>query len=194
MRSFLPTLAFSALASATTYSISIFAPDTVVDGAHLNAADQTFYTGISGPATYCPTNQESCPNTHETLVYAGLTGMAVQVPGGQAIYVHPSGLVQYTRAHSASIPPGSFVGGWYNVTIVSNCMLSVQVLNFLPPDGLVTPGGVTLCPGVPESMAGMGASYALYAKTRGFNRTNCVDAIGLLLVGSIEEVGSWQYL
>ncbi|KAI5918170.1 hypothetical protein F4810DRAFT_715721 [Camillea tinctor] len=188
----LSTLAASALASATTYSISIFAPNTAIDGAHLNAARQSFYTGISGPSTYCPTNQgSSCPSTHKTLVYAGLTGMAVKVPGGQTIYVQPGGKVQYTRAHSSYIPSGSFVGGWNNLTVVSDCMMPLQVLDFAPPNGA---GGVALCPDIPDSMGDTGASYALYAKTAGFNKTNCVDAIGLLLIGDDAQAGSWQYL
>jgi len=35
----------------------------------------------------------------------------VEVPGGQQIYVDPSGALSFTQAHSASIPPGSAIGG-----------------------------------------------------------------------------------
>ena len=34
------------------------------------------------------------------------------VPGGQAIYVAPSGALSFTTAHSAYIPPGSAVTGF----------------------------------------------------------------------------------
>lgn len=34
------------------------------------------------------------------------------VPGGQAMYVEPSGAVGFTQAHSAQIPPGSAIGGF----------------------------------------------------------------------------------
>ncbi|KAI1637908.1 hypothetical protein F4809DRAFT_640015 [Biscogniauxia mediterranea] len=196
MRLPLSVLAFSApLASATTYSISVFAPDTVVDGAQLNAAGQSFYTGISGPSTYCPASQgAACPSTHKTLVYANLAGMAVEVPGGQTVYVQAGGKVQYTRAHSSYIPGGSLVGGWRNLTVVSDCAMPLQVLGFAHPADTGGGGGVALCPDIPDSMGDTGASYALYAKTAGFNQTNCVDAVGLLLVGDIAEAGSWQYL
>lgn len=33
------------------------------------------------------------------------------MPGGQQTYVAPSGALAFTQAHSASIPPGSSVGG-----------------------------------------------------------------------------------
>jgi hypothetical protein len=39
------------------------------------------------------------------------------VPGGQQGYINPSGLVTYTQAHSAYVPPGSFYGGWTQHTI-----------------------------------------------------------------------------
>lgn len=34
----------------------------------------------------------------------------VMVPGGQRIFVDPSGALGFTQAHSASIPPGSALG------------------------------------------------------------------------------------
>ena len=35
----------------------------------------------------------------------------VEVPGGQQVYVDPFGALSFTQAHSASIPPGSAIGG-----------------------------------------------------------------------------------
>ena len=35
----------------------------------------------------------------------------VEVPGGQQIYVDPSGALSFTQAHSAFIPAGSALGG-----------------------------------------------------------------------------------
>ena len=44
----------------------------------LNAAGQTFYTGTSGPATYCPTNVGAqCPQVAGTLVTQDFEAMAV---------------------------------------------------------------------------------------------------------------------
>ncbi|KAI1644656.1 uncharacterized protein F4817DRAFT_367408 [Daldinia loculata] len=184
-------LAYSTLASATTYFLTVFAPDTEVDGALLNAAAQGFYTGISGPETYCPKGI-SCPDVQGSLVYDGLTGMAVEVPGGQAIYVAPSGQIEYTQAHSAYEPAGSLTGGWFNKTVLSDCDPARDVLDFLPVDGSST-GGIKLCPQIEEYMAGTGASYRLYAGTAGFNLSGCVDAVGLNLHGVAADYGCWQY-
>ncbi|KAI0887765.1 uncharacterized protein GGS22DRAFT_185144 [Annulohypoxylon maeteangense] len=194
MQALILVLAYSALASATTYFLTVFAPDTNVDGALLNAAGQGFYTGTSGPATYCPDDiGKKCPEVQGTLVYEGLTGMAVQVPGGQSIYVAPSGQVEYARAHSTYVPPGSFIGGWYNKTVLSDCEPTRYVLDFLSPDG-TNIGGVKLCPDIETWMSGTGASYRLYVGTRNFNLTNCIDAVGLNLNGVEAEVGCWQYI
>jgi hypothetical protein len=114
------------------------------------------------------------------------------VPGGQEIYVAPSGLVQYVQAHSHYSPKGSFMGGWYGKTIVSDCGPAIQVLDFLSHDGSNI-GGVMLCPEVPASMDRTGASYALYAKTAAFNVTGCVPALGLLMHPTDAAIGAWQY-
>ncbi|KAI1387196.1 uncharacterized protein F4822DRAFT_443992 [Hypoxylon trugodes] len=193
MKLLLPLAAYSTVASATTYFLTVFAPDTSIDGALLEAAGQGFYAGTSGPATYCPQNVGLCPKVQGTLVYAGLTGMAVQVPGGQSIYVAPKGQVQYMQAHSASVPQGSFTGGWFNKTVLSDCAPPRDVLDFLSTDGSGI-GGIALCPDVEAFMAGTGASHRLYAHTPGFNLTNCIDAIGLTLHGTTAEVGAWQYI
>ncbi|KAI2463560.1 hypothetical protein F4781DRAFT_426282 [Annulohypoxylon bovei var. microspora] len=173
-------LACSGLASATTYFLTVFAPDTNIDGALLNAAGQGFYTGTSGPATYCPDEiGKKCPE--------------VQVPGGQSIYVTSSGQVEYARAHSASVPEGSFIGGWYNKTIISDCEPTRYVKDFLATDGSNI-GGVRLCPDIESWMSGTGASYRLYAGTRDFNLTDCIDAVGLNLNAVSADVGCWQYI
>lgn len=72
----LSLLSLAAAAGATSFTLSAYAPGTEVDGAVLNAAGSAFYTGITGPATYCPL-ELGCPNIGETVVYDGLTAMAV---------------------------------------------------------------------------------------------------------------------
>lgn len=111
----------------------------------------------------------------------------VEVPGGQAIYVAPSGQVSYTAAHSSSSPPGSTVGGWFNKTVVSDCEPPRDVLDY-------SFGGVKVCPDVAAFMAGTGASYQLYVGTQGFNLTDCIDAVGLSLKPAPADVGCWQYI
>ncbi|KAH9998183.1 hypothetical protein F4779DRAFT_165828 [Xylariaceae sp. FL0662B] len=186
-------LACSAFASATTYTLTVFAPGTTIDGAELNAAGQAFYTGTSGPATYCPNDASACPQVQGTLVYADLSGMAVQVPGGQTIFVAPHGHVQYTQPYSSIMPGGAFVGGWFNKTVISECAPQRVVLDFLSTDGS-NAGGIKLCPDVADFMEGTGASYTLYAGTASFNASNCIDAVGLALKGSAADMGCWQYL
>lgn len=118
--------------------------------------------------------------------------MQVEVPGGQAVYIAPNGQVKYTQAHSAYMPPGSIVGGWLNQTVVSDCAPTIDVLDFWPTDGS-SQGGILLCPNTQDFMAGTGASYQLYARTTGFNATNCVKAVGLIQHGSAAKLGAWQY-
>ncbi|XXG96176.1 hypothetical protein Hte_002455 [Hypoxylon texense] len=205
---------FAAAASATTYFMTVFAPNTEVDGALINAASQGFYLSLDGPSTYCPSNVQNCPEVQGTLVTAGMTGMAVQVPGGQQIYVAPDGQVQYTQAHSSSMPPGSMVGGWYNKTVVipsssdidcgvgdgdgngndnSTTTTTRYVFDFLSTDGSGK-GGVKICPDVPAAIRQTGAGYSVYAGTRAFNESFCIDAVGLNLMPRDVPFGAWQYV
>ncbi|KAN0067165.1 hypothetical protein V8E54_014812 [Elaphomyces granulatus] len=65
------------------------------------------------PATYCPQPPVvHCPPGKVTALGVGnsRSGLSVNVPGGQQIYVSPTGELGYTQAHSAFIPPGSFLG------------------------------------------------------------------------------------
>ncbi|KAH9907219.1 hypothetical protein F4778DRAFT_799557 [Xylariomycetidae sp. FL2044] len=220
---FLLSTAFTPRVSATTYTISIFAPGTEVDGAQLSAAGQAFYSGLADPSTYCPTIEGlKCPEVRGTLVHSGMSGMAVEVPGGQPIYVAPDGQVRFDRAHSVSSPSGSAYDGWYNKTVVQECGPTLEVLDFYPPypmpipvggggggeggegegEGgggrppptpVVTVGGVVMCPDIPDYLDHTGASYSLYAVTPAFNLTGCVAAIGLLLKGHDIDYGCWQY-
>ncbi|OTB09332.1 hypothetical protein M426DRAFT_6609 [Hypoxylon sp. CI-4A] len=192
MYSFL-MLAYSTLASATTYFLTAFSPGTGVHGALINAVNQGFYTGTSGPATYCPSDVKSCPQVQGSLVYDGLTGLAVAVPGGQKIYVTPTGQVAFTHAHSNYIPPGSFTSGWFNKTVLSACDPPQDVLDFLSTDGSNI-GGVKLCEDNEDDTISIGASYRLYATTKGFNVSDCVDVVGLTLHGVAFDVGAWQYV
>ncbi|ETS78184.1 hypothetical protein PFICI_10246 [Pestalotiopsis fici W106-1] len=184
-------LLFVSLVSATTYRLTVFAPGTVVDGADIDAAGSGFYLGLSEPATYCPVG-DACPAPRGTLVYQGMSAMAVEVPGGQDIYIAPHGQVQFTQAHSAYMPPGSLTGGWFNKTVVSECGPRTHVLDFLATNGTDL-GGVYLCPNVEDYMKGTGASYRLYTNTPQFNETNCVQAVGLVEHEIDAAFGAWQY-
>lgn len=83
MRSSLILVTSAALASATGYSITAYAPGTQIGGALFHAAALSFFTGMRGPATYCPDTVEAqgaCPPVVGTLVEAGMTAMHVCTP------------------------------------------------------------------------------------------------------------------
>jgi hypothetical protein len=98
----------------------------------------------------------------------------------------------YTRAHSAFIPQGSLVGGWYNKTVVLSCGTRTQILDFAAMNKTAS-GAIFLCPDISESMDGSGASYQLYAITSRFNATNCVQALGIRQHEASAQYGCWQY-
>ncbi|GAM39923.1 IgE-binding protein [Talaromyces pinophilus] len=74
----------------------------------VNAAGQRFWIGVP-TATYCPSEVDPCPPGTET-VWANPNGLDVEVPGGQQVYVDPSGALAFTQAHSANIPAGAALG------------------------------------------------------------------------------------
>lgn len=72
---------WASLVYATSYTLSVYSPDTVIDGANLDAAGLAFYTGLKEPATYCPASVgNSCPYVEGTLVTLGMGAMAVPSP------------------------------------------------------------------------------------------------------------------
>jgi hypothetical protein len=78
MRSLL-FLVSAALVSADGFSISAWTtPCSGVNGAQLHAAKNGFYTGISGPLTYCPLEPASCPQVVGTLVSEDMKAMMVR--------------------------------------------------------------------------------------------------------------------
>jgi hypothetical protein len=55
------------------------------------------------------------------------------VPGGQQIFVAPSGAIGYTAAHSMSMPVGAFVGGFTASNISSNYGPPQTILTWVTP-------------------------------------------------------------
>jgi len=81
-------------------------------GPPIQARGSRFYLG-GEPATYCPPQVEpNCPPGKVTAFSGeGFSfGLSVNVPGGQRLYVAPTGELGYTQAHSGYIPPGSLLG------------------------------------------------------------------------------------
>lgn len=110
------------------------------------------------------------------------------VPGGQEIYAQPDGQVRYTSPHSAEIPAGSIIGGWYTKTIYSNCKAQRSVLGFSDGRGH---DGVFLCPN--HDFPQTPGDDVLYVKTEAFNQTDCISIVGLTLTKSEAHVGCWEY-
>ncbi len=85
MRGHLLVAALSGTASATTYALTVYAPGTALNGMDLNAAEQSFFTGMGGkPQTYCPDSIRytvGCPPEEGTLVNGLMLSMAVSTPG-----------------------------------------------------------------------------------------------------------------
>lgn len=87
----------------------------------VNASGQAFWIGKNS-ATYCPDiPQFECPPDPGTVFAAGGEGASLDtvVPGGQQVYVAPTGALSYTRPHSGYIPPGSAVGT-FNATLTQS--------------------------------------------------------------------------
>ncbi|KAI0808483.1 hypothetical protein GGR55DRAFT_193508 [Xylaria sp. FL0064] len=181
-------LATATLASAEAFQISAFAPNTNADGAILQATENSFATQLDGPSTYCPLKPNStCPKVIGTLVSGNMEAMAVEVPGGQRIYVQADGQVKYSAPHSNYIPPDAIIGGWYHKSIVSDCLgpAARDVVDFSDGKGH---GGLALC--VLDTLT---KGLSLFAKTAGFGEEGCTEMGGLSLTLSASNVGSWEY-
>ncbi|KAJ6011615.1 hypothetical protein N7451_003027 [Penicillium sp. IBT 35674x] len=115
----LPLLAAAAPAPAATpsaanppaFGVMAVRSASPIHYMQMNAAGQKFYLGGT-TASYCPSiDGIVCPPGNQTVFAAGGNAMDVEVPGGQQVYVDPTGALSFTQAHSASIPAGSAVGG-----------------------------------------------------------------------------------
>ncbi|KAF2455380.1 hypothetical protein BDY21DRAFT_74852 [Lineolata rhizophorae] len=138
----------------------------------LNARNGHFYLG-GETQSYCPEEQvQNCPAGNETVLAGGdnTLALAVDVPGGQLVYIGPDGAMSFTPAHSASMPEGSVLTGW-NYTAGD-------------PFGHLQwfPGGLVAC---------MDRDNQVFGQVEGFNSTGCLGFDALAI--ATEEVGAWQY-
>jgi hypothetical protein len=69
------------------------------------------------------------------LSFPALIPTQVEVPGGQQIYVNVNGALGFTQAHSAAVPTGAYIGGFFNLTYMSDCSTPRTVINWKSPDG-----------------------------------------------------------
>ncbi|KAL2217023.1 IgE-binding protein [Thermoascus aurantiacus ATCC 26904] len=113
--SLLPLLAAAAPAiqardtQASAFTVTASHSGSSIHLLPMEAAGQYFWLG-GNASTYCPENVANCPAGTETVFAPGGGALDVEVPGGQKIYVDPSGALRFTQAHSANIPAGSSQG------------------------------------------------------------------------------------
>ncbi|CAK7242631.1 MAG: hypothetical protein STHCBS139747_004127 [Sporothrix thermara] len=104
------------LPGGTPFTLTVSNPaNTALDGLTVDACNQRWNLGIK-TCSYCPVTGIECPAGNTTVISAPSDGgssaaMDVVVPGGQAVFLDPSGAVGFTQAHSASMPTGSTQGG-----------------------------------------------------------------------------------
>jgi len=190
MVSVLSLLGFAATAAASLITIAASLPGSPLDGQVINAEGQAFYLGLSGPATYCPSQVDVCPPVTGTVTDGALTSLYVEVPGGQQIYVAPGGALSFTQAHSASEGSNPYIGGWVQVTYTSSCSPTLTVLTWVAPDKSTE--GVWACPNTTPYING---TYQIYANTPAFNLTGCTALTGILptYLPANPPYGAWQY-
>ncbi|PGG98431.1 hypothetical protein AJ79_08871 [Helicocarpus griseus UAMH5409] len=116
LASLLPLLAAAAPAPAEVPRFTVMAARSAspIHYSPMQATGRHFMLG-GEPSTYCPQPPvEECPPGKITVVAgAGPTSsLNVMVPGGQQIYVEPTGALGFTQAHSAQIPEGSLTTGF----------------------------------------------------------------------------------
>ncbi|MCJ1287327.1 hypothetical protein MMC26_006675 [Xylographa opegraphella] len=149
----------------------------------VNAANQSFFIG-AGPSTSCPQPPviECPPGTTTTVgVNDGAAYLAVEVPGGQQIYVEHSGALGFTAAHSASLPAGAYTSGF---TLIPGTNGGLGDFGFANAAGQ----GFLACP----TTASAGPPYQVFVDVEGF-RGNLSACIGFDALTHSAGVGAWQY-
>ncbi|KAL8904687.1 MAG: hypothetical protein Q9207_003106 [Kuettlingeria erythrocarpa] len=181
-------------------------PTSPIHLGSVNANGNAFWIG-KGTQTHCPQIPNLvCPPANETqpTVFAVGNGGAgpgaglyTMVPGGQSIYVAPTGALGFTTAHSAYIPPGSavetfraFPGEPYNATTGSSGAFGLFTFQGLGATGFLA------CP-VNRNVIG---PYQVFADVDGLSDEDvpggCVDkCLGFtaLPASNIYEKPVWQY-
>ncbi|KAI1617969.1 hypothetical protein EDD36DRAFT_18135 [Exophiala viscosa] len=178
----------SSIATAVGPITSPTSPITVVSARsgspihflRMNARGLRFWLG-GDTLSYCPEEVEqidACPPGNETVF--GLCSMAVLVPGGQSIYMTPTGEIAYTQAHSTFMPAGS-------VTCPFTYIKAAQA-----PFGLLSTlsGGFMACPTD-------GNTWQVFASLQNATvpQGNVSQCLGFdaLAIDSTETYAAWEY-
>ncbi|MCJ1478925.1 hypothetical protein MMC13_007609 [Lambiella insularis] len=210
-------LAATALSTPTLagFTFTAYAPgDHIFDHLKVEAVDLSFTLGFTRPASYCPlADPSACPPGNETVFYnpSGLVSptfpaspylthlsQSIEVPGGQQVYMAPSGQWAYTEAHSDELPVGATYPVWQFSTGAPawpccprkdpryNCDDGVGYYTYQSPGS----GGLFACPPPWPAPA---ATFALYGNTPGFNLTGCVAIEGIRAHNYTGGIGAWEY-
>ncbi|MCJ1390989.1 hypothetical protein MMC18_003850 [Xylographa bjoerkii] len=148
----------------------------------VNAVNQSFFIGVA-PSSYCPKpSVEHCPagTTTTVAVNGGAAFLAVEVPGGQQIYVQTNGALGFTAPHSASIPTGAYITGF---ALIPGTDGGLGDFGFSNAAGQ----GFLACPTTPTS-----ALYQVFVDVKGF-KGNLTACIGFDALTSNSQIGAWEY-
>ncbi|WYZ41221.1 hypothetical protein EsH8_V_000116 [Colletotrichum jinshuiense] len=186
------------LVSAESFTLAAYAPNRPeVHGKPINAYNQRFYIGLDTPSSFCPSSPHiACPEGDTTTVDEEFTQLRVAVPGGQAVYIDSDGVISYTAAHSARIPPHSTTNGFYRHVVAPQCSLEeeIHLIRYaMPgPGPNFTESNIYACP---HSM--VPSRWLLETVWRPREEDEwagpCFSLEGLQLQRSEIEVGAWQY-
>ncbi|KAF2213450.1 hypothetical protein CERZMDRAFT_83623 [Cercospora zeae-maydis SCOH1-5] len=96
------------------------------------------------PSTYCPGVQGlDCAGVNTTrttfALSNGVLSLAVQVSGGQKVFIEPCGRVSYTRAGDPALPAGAVTSGWLLERGANFDMLSHENGTYFCPSTAVDP-------------------------------------------------------
>ena len=146
-------------------------------------------------ASYCPTEQVmNCPAGNETLFAASketkTLSMAVEVPGGQALYVEPqTGAIGYTQAHSASEPEGAIHNAF-----VYTAPKDGEAFGYLDFKRDGKSRGFLACATSGDAEEGPWKIYANLARVA-FDEDACLGFTALAVTGPKKgkAFGAWQY-
>lgn len=119
--SVLPIFSGSSLTAPVTgctpYSIALLTIDSGTDLMYgvVEAQETRFWVGRK-TKSYCPLTPADYPAGNESYMSvldgSSSLSMAVEVPGGQQVFISPKGALRYTDAHSGYVPPGSITSGF----------------------------------------------------------------------------------
>ncbi|OJJ97529.1 hypothetical protein ASPACDRAFT_80400 [Aspergillus aculeatus ATCC 16872] len=173
----------------------------------LNAASGGFYLGLQNASSYCPDQVAelgACPPGTETVFDAGANSLDVSVPGGQQVYIAPSGALAFTQPHSAYVPAGSVVGA-FSYSQTAGTTFGYWTL---PNSGLIAcpvpAAAAASSSAAPSATPAAGSAAATASKWQVFaawsNATvpsgNVGDCLGFdaLAVGRNGSAAAWEYI